>query len=671
MNQEITFYRRLCETLKQSIPATAVVVGQQNRILAAPSSRARSDATAILNQHSSVSHTLYTHRENGVFICHILLIGENTAVFHSYLACLLHLFIRNSDGSPAPLRPLDQTILVNQLIVSGPPLSNAIFTLKQMGYSLYLPRQAVLITALPSVKVQGQTCSLQNILTEFFLSDPAFTAEDICGFPTEETCLIFKQVPSESDSRKTLHSFLLRLRETLFDTCCLQTVIAVGSPYVSPEDLHNSFAETDFLLSHASALYDNSGQTKAVLYIEDFLFEYLMSKLPPAYLTDAQKPLTEICDADPVLSQTIAALCRHNCSPTAAAKELGLHRNTLQQRLHKLKNKLEGNSLNDDRRRMLFHTFHLLQNQSRHLHAGIVIQPGSILHKGLWKLSEFLYNRSHGSIRLSDHNTAVSGDNQMLLDLLSNHDLDIAVLFTGSLNAFTGGRASVLELPFLFDSVYQAERALNTVAIQELSPSVENAGLRLSHIWTMGWRYLTSGNAPVAHPDDLKGKYVRTMHHTLSSAYFESIGAIPIFIGYQNLPEALKTDTVFCQENPAGNILETGLYRYQHFLTDIPFTLSSEALLVSSNVWESLSPEQQTIFTECVSDTTAWLYEEQSRLTEHSLSILTSQKGMRLVHPDADAQAAWKQYADTLHNTYKNTPLYKKIQTVKEEFHDV
>lgn len=654
-----SFYGQLCSQLNKVLPVPIIILDSNEKILSYPCPDARDMAKIALKSNGShVSpFSIYRHFENGIFICGILLLGKNTDAFHPYLNSFIHLYLKNTPHPGINLKR-EETVLVNQLSNSGSRTLNIASSLEKNGYTPFLSRRAILLTIRPSFRLSLPGISFKDILSEAMTLSSFCLQEDIYGFPDDSCCLIFKH---ESSTRSKLSSSLKELSSILKSCSPFVLTATVGSPYSSPEDLHESYREADFLLSHISFL---APDTPSALFIEDFSWEYLLSLLPNRYLDIFLQPFSDLEGKETFFTETIIALAKYNCNLASASAALNLHRNTLLQRFQKIKSRLDFNPLDSGTNRMAFRAYALQKSSVLHLHAGVVIQQGSILHRGLQKLADLLFTKSGGTLLLSAHTMSISGDNQMLFEFLTHNSLDMAVVFTSTMNSSTNGLSSVLELPFLFDEETDVEQVLNQVALPKLAPLLEAAGVRLLNIWTMGYRFLTS-DTPLRKSEDMKNKTIRIMHNRTADAYFRSLGAFPVSIRYGKLKEALRSGSVTCQENPPCNILETGIYKYQPYLTALPYAFSTEALLVSSGTWKALSSKQREALICASKEATSWIYKEQATLNQISLNILAEKKNISILRLTSEETLTWKRAAAHLYEQSAYPQFLKEILAAK------
>ncbi len=397
--------------------------------------------------------------------------------------------------------------------------------------------------------------------------------------------------------------------------------------------------------------------------MSSYIFEYLVSTLSPHHLARQFKHYTTVLRNKKNLLETISSLTKNNTVLTTTAQDLNLHRNTVLNRYSTLRQILSLDPLYFDTDRANLRAYSLYSNKRITLQAGIVIQPNSVLHRGMQKLVQLIEQKSKGVILLNLHTLSMSGNNKLLFDLVSRNALDMAVLSTSVLNDATNNRSKVLELPFLFQSYNQARKILNTRFLDIINASLSSGGIRCLGFWSMGWRYITSQDSPVLVPADLKNRKIRIMHNDTISQYFEMMGATPIKMHYGDVIKALQSGIVDSQENPYSNTLEMGFFKYQQFITQLKYHLSVESCIISKTRWNSLDAEHQEIIASAMNETTEWIFTEQQQFNQKCKKILVEDHGLQLLTPSAKEEQQWRSHSLPLYKEYPHKDLLKLFST--------
>ena len=438
----------------------------------------------------------------------------------------------------------------------------------------------------------------------------------------------------------------------------------VGSAYDQAEQLHLSYGEADYLFANQEYCLP---QGESCAFVNNFLFEYLFSRMDSGLQKNLIQDIQAMLDSSPALAETAVALACSDFSPIHCAKALGLHRNTVLQRLQKMKATMALDPLYSTWDRVALHVYALQKTKKTVWNCGIIVQPSSVLYQGLRHLAEELHKGSGGTFQLNIHTISTSGDNYKLFNMLVEGALDLVVGSTIALQPYTEGRTSTLQLPFLFDSEEEAEYILQHTVLPELRGSLSEAGILCPVIWSMGWRYLTSRGTPIRTPEDMRGRRIRILASSSIEEYFSSLGAEPLQIYYNNIREALSSGIISCQENPYSNILSMEFYRYQDYVMELPLWYSMEAFCLSEKAWLALEEPRQELLRQCIQETSRWLSKKQRQMNQQAKEEL-QRLGMTVVVPSEEEEALWRDTIRSFYTGEKHQGFLNKIQEAKRQY---
>lgn len=529
-----------------------------------------------------------------------------------------------------------------------------------------IPRCAVLLNvSLPDDETT--TGAIADVIEKWGWDNGLLTKEDICGF-VNNSIVIFKAVESlfyqeySKSVDRMSRAVIMHIAE-LLEYQAIGNAF-VGSAYPRADQLYKSFEEAKYLHSN----FDYYGQyQKTCYYINDHIFEYLYSKLNIREQENMIRDFKISVEKSDIISSLMMPMAIHNMSPKMCAGALGIHINTMQQRLKKMKEKTGIDPLHDVRDRALVHIYAVQNNKKTIWNAGVIVQPGSVLFQGLCNLSEILNEKSKGTFQLNIHTVATSGDNFRLFGLLRERELDMAVGSTIALRQLASPKISVLQYPFLFDSEEEARFVLRNLVLPEIQSSLSEVEVICFDIWSMGWRYLTSKNAQIRVPEDMKGRRIRILASDDIKTFFEEMGAVPVQIYYNNIREALASDMIECQENPYNNIWNMRIYEYQKYITEIKMFYSMEACCVARQSWSELEKSKQNMLKEAIKENSRWVLKQQkavNRLARHKLM----KEGLEVVVPTKEEIDMWKEESRTIYEKTRYRDFLSKIEDMKSRY---
>ena len=439
--------------------------------------------------------------------------------------------------------------------------------------------------------------------------------------------------------------------------------VCAGSVYPRAELLHNSYSEAAYLYSRRGGM----GESGECLFIDDFIFEWLFSNLDGAARRSLTRDISSALGAGREMAETAAALSEEDCSPIRCAGALSVHRNTILQRMRKMKENTALDPLHSVRDRVALRACVLHRTKKTVWNGGVIVQPGSVVSDGLKHLSELLYKKSGGSFQINMHTISTSGDNYKLLGMLMSGALNIVVSSAIALCPYTDNKVFTLHLPFLFDSAEEADYLAREVILPELRDGLDEAGIICPSLWSLGWRYITSSGSPIRTPEDLRGRRIRILASPSIRNCFARLGAVPIQIYYNNIKDALASKMIDSQENPYKNILDMEFYKYQEFVTELRMWYSMEALCFSQRSWLELDAEKQKMLREAVDESGAWVLRRQAESNLAAKNELL-RLGMKAVVPTAEEEAMWRATVRPLYETEPRRDFLTRIMKAKRSY---
>ena len=173
--------------------------------------------------------------------------------------------------------------------------------------------------------------------------------------------------------------------------------------------------------------------------------------------------------------------------------------------------------------------------------------------------------------------------------------IEAALVSSGTLANFVP-QAGVFDIPFLFRDLAHARAVLDGPIGQDMLARFDDVGLKALAWGEQGFRHITNNRGPIATPADIAGLRIRTMENPIHLRAFSTLGAAPTPMAWPEVIGALQQGTIDGQENPLSVIVSVGLSDVQEHLTLSGHVYSPAILLVSPQLWNSLSEDDQAAF---------------------------------------------------------------------------
>ncbi|MCL2576702.1 MAG: TRAP transporter substrate-binding protein [Defluviitaleaceae bacterium] len=219
------------------------------------------------------------------------------------------------------------------------------------------------------------------------------------------------------------------------------------------------------------------------------------------------------------------------------------------------------------------------------------------MHQGLLLFKEEVETRTNGAITVEV--LANSPGDATLIELVNSNQADAAVVTIlgawGTINEL----ANFESLPFVFSSYEEAwaayEGELGDWVTQNVI--VPSGAMALAY-WTNGLRHFTNNVRPILVPEDMAGLIMRSPQAPTHLAMYEAFGAASMSMPFGQLREALADGRAEGQDNPIGQIHTGRLFEVQDYMSMSYHMYSTMPFIVSVELWNSLTEEQQQILVE-------------------------------------------------------------------------
>lgn len=233
--------------------------------------------------------------------------------------------------------------------------------------------------------------------------------------------------------------------------------------------------------------------------------------------------------------------------------------------------------------------------------------------------------------------------------------LDMSLLAINNVTPFSP-TVGVFTLPYVILSLEDAETLTQGPIGAELTENtINDAGVRII-AWTYtGFRRLTNSKKPVKSVADLQGLVIRVPKNEIMIDTYKSWGISPTPMAWSETFAGLQTKVVDGQDNPYTTINAMKFYEVQKYVTNIRYIFSIEPLIVSEQVFQELSAEDQAIVLEAgkaATQASAQFLRDQ----EAAIKELLVEKGMQIDDPENNEQefidlataAVWPKFYESI-----------------------
>ena len=249
------------------------------------------------------------------------------------------------------------------------------------------------------------------------------------------------------------------------------------------------------------------------------------------------------------------------------------------------------------------------------LNLGNVFNEGSVLNQVCEKFTEDLNNS--GLFEVTYYNNSGLGTSVELLEMILADEPVLATLSGSDLgDAIQLYELAVTMAPFLYDDVTEVAAITGSDWWADL---VAQAAEKNVHIipgdFMSGERYFFT-NTKVVEPEDLHGLKLRVPTNTHYINCMEAFGATPTPIAVSEMYTSIAQKTVDGCEFPLVDGYGRQLYEVCHYIASTSYMCEFLMPMMSENVWNSMSAEQQETLVSCAAAAAEYgfeIYEEQSQ----------------------------------------------------------
>lgn len=264
------------------------------------------------------------------------------------------------------------------------------------------------------------------------------------------------------------------------------------------------------------------------------------------------------------------------------------------------------------------------QFQDRNLRLGAATPKDHPMMQGVATMIQCTEAKTGGKMKVQGFSDGVLGNDAQMVSAARTGTLDL-VNSSSSPMASIVPELGVFDLPFLLNNAKEADALFDGKVGDWFNAKMPGAGLINLTWWENGFRHMTNSKRPITKLEDFNGIKMRVMQNKIYIDSFNAIGANAVPMAFTEVYSALETKTVDGQENPYLNIQNMKFYEVQKYLTLTKHSYSTNMLLASKKVWDTLSSQEQTVLKECATQSRDAVRKANRDKEDASLAFLKSQ----------------------------------------------
>lgn len=273
-----------------------------------------------------------------------------------------------------------------------------------------------------------------------------------------------------------------------------------------------------------------------------------------------------------------------------------------------------------------------------------------------------LAEKSDSTMRIEIYPSEQLGSERQLLELLQVGSLGMSKVSSAVLEGFSDPY-KVFGLPYLFRSRAHRHAVMEGEIGRKILLSSQDKWLRGLTFYDAGSRSFYTRETPVRKPSDLQGMKIRTMNSPVAIRMVNEMGGSATPISFGELYTALQQGVVDGAENNPPSFHLTNHYELcDYFILD-RHTSPQDVLLVSTHLWERLTPKQRTWLQEAANESAQYQKTLWKQATQEALQVVKD-AGVKVIRPK---QEAFVKAVQPVYEYYKEQEpaVYKLAQQVK------
>ena len=217
------------------------------------------------------------------------------------------------------------------------------------------------------------------------------------------------------------------------------------------------------------------------------------------------------------------------------------------------------------------------------------------------KFGELMEKATGGKVKVNVYAAdQLTGGNQSEgIQALMNGDPVQVSMHSNLIYSAFDPRFNVVSLPYLFDSVEDADAKLDGAAGEKMKEILSEYGLHCMGIAENGFRQLTNNVREIKSVSDMKNLKIRVAGSNLLMECYKRWGADATNMNWSETYTALQQKTVEGQENPLPAIDAASVQEVQPYCSLWNANYDCLFFCINQKIYDGLTPEQQEVIDEC------------------------------------------------------------------------
>ena len=213
------------------------------------------------------------------------------------------------------------------------------------------------------------------------------------------------------------------------------------------------------------------------------------------------------------------------------------------------------------------------------------------------KFGELMEKATGGKVKVNIYaaDQLTNGNQSEGIQALMNGDPVQISMHSNLIYSAFDPRFNVVSLPFIYDSVEDADAKFDGEAGEKMKEILSEYGLHCMGIAENGFRELTNSVREVKSVDDMKNLKVRVAGSNLLMECYKRWGADATNLNWSEIYTALQQNTVEGEENPLPAIDAASVQEVQPYCSMWDAIYDCLFFCINQDIYDGLTPEQQAV----------------------------------------------------------------------------
>lgn len=284
------------------------------------------------------------------------------------------------------------------------------------------------------------------------------------------------------------------------------------------------------------------------------------------------------------------------------------------------------------------------------------------VHIAMQYMADRVREKSQGRLSVEIFPSEQLGNEKECMEALQLGFLAMTKVSVAPMEGFVP-RMKIFGIPYLFRDSEHYWKVLKSSLGKELLLAGQSKRLRGLCYYDAGSRSFYS-KKEIHSPTDLKGMKIRVMNSAMSMKMISAMGGSPTPMPWGELYTSLEQGVVDAAENNTPSYRSSRHYEVCKFYTLDDHSRLPDILVISTRVWNNLTPEFQKILQEAVDESVEFQRKIWAEAEEKDMETV-KQAGVTVIIPDKklfqeSVQSVWNEFEGT-----EIGDLIKQIQEVQ------